>query len=153
MSRAREIQRLRQEIEFLDTGSAAERVAPEDQRIGSRVDQERTQHRDEVQSLREETEEIRAILERERARARQHEAEVERLTGSLRAARQEAAGHRLLHRELEARLEACEEVRDSAVEHVRELLGIVQELARDRDEADDRVISLEHPARIIRPGS
>ena len=152
MSRAREIQRLRQEIEFLDTGSAPERVAREDQRIGSPIDQERAQHRDEVQSLREETEEIRAVLERERARAQQHQAEVDRLTGSLKAARQEAAGHRLLHRELEARLKACEEVRDSAVEHVRELLGIVQELARDRD-GDDRVISLEHPPRFIRPGS
>jgi len=153
MSRAREIQRLRQEIELLGNGSAPERVAPEDQRIGSPIDQERARHRDEIHSLREETEEIRAILERERARAQQHKAEVDRLTGSLKAARQEAAGHRLLNRELQARLKACEEVRDSAVEHVRELLGIVQELARDRDAGDDRVVSLEHPARMIRPGS
>lgn len=170
MSRVHQIQKLRREMDLLDPPLPPEAAGWLDH--AALLEEERERHHREMRELREELtgmidrvrldaertvreegSRMRALLEKERSRADRLQAEVERLTRSLRSSRQEAAGHRMLRRELEVRVKASEEARDAALARVEELVAIARELARGRDgAAPDRVISLEDRAGL-RPSS
>lgn len=160
MSRSREIQRLRQEIELIDKEqgtSELERVRRQAQLEHERADLEeqvatlkeestrkiRRTRAEAERELRQGAERAQRRIDRERERADRLESDVARLNDSLTSARQEAAGHRLLRRELELQLQAAKAERDAAVARLEELAEVV----RASPAPEDHVIRLDDYAR------